>query len=235
MAFLAIAALLALLQGIANAQEKEERPTAPFVAPLPDFFQWTISIDDSTRLAKPSPSAKPQTPSVQKVVCTKTKNIKRDVIFYNNGGTFELWYYNGKVIVRTPGGGVEICGAGGFTAAALVPDVSQEGFVWVDWITGANFQTRTKLADGRDAYVYTGKASPSGYSASPTESGAPVVADIEIESRLPLLVKRDTRTLTYSYQSPPTQMLTLPADCLKELSAIQARQDFAAKLRALPR
>lgn len=120
-AFLAAAALVALLPGIANAQKREERPTAPFVAPLPDFFQWTISIDDSAHPAKSPEPGKPQTPSVQKVVCTKTKNIKRDIITYNTGGTFELWYFSGKAIVRTPGGGVEICGAGGFTAAALVP------------------------------------------------------------------------------------------------------------------
>jgi hypothetical protein len=135
---------------------------------------------------------------------------------------------------------VAICGAGGAAAIALVPDVSDEGFVWVDWITAANFQTKTKISDGRDVYVYGGTAPaarqpPPGVGGGGNRSGSatPVVAEIEVESRLPLIIKRDTRTLTYSYQSPPTQMLTLPADCLKELSAIEAREDFAAKLRSL--
>lgn len=233
MPFFAMALLVAFLPDAANAQNRQEKPTPPFVAPLPDFFQWTITIDDSAHPAKPPESTKPATPlppAIQKVVCTKTKNIKRDVIIYNNGGTFELWYYDGKVIARSPGGGVAICGAGGFTAAALVPDVSEEGFVWVDWITAANFQKETKLADGRDVYVYSGTAT-----ASKSISPPPVVAEIDVESGLPLLVKRDTRTLTYSYQAPPPQMLVLPADCLKELSAIEAREDFAAKLRSLSR
>ena len=239
--------LLWFSRNVANAQDQGDKPVPPFVAPIPDFFQWTVSIEakpGSPNLT-PSPSTtlnsgrQPSEPGqltelvIQKVVCVKTKEICRNTIFYTDGTGFEVWYYDKKLIVKSPGGAVIIYPTGTLAAATLVPDVSSDGFVGVDWINVGNFQMKAKLANGREAFIYRGNAKPKSLTAQ-KEASSPVEASIDAETGFPLLVKQEKRTLLYSYQPPPAQMLTLPPEAQKELDAIKAKQSMIEKLRALP-
>jgi len=193
---------------------------------------------------KPAPLA-PYT--IVKLVCTKTKEIKRDVVFFTNGNSSEFWHYKDYVITKAANGEITMETVDVNHVEFIVPDVSVDGFFGVDCVTIGNFLGKKKLENGQQAYLYSGVFTlPSLNSPTTTDEngkpipqgrGATVPADamIAADTRLPLVAHRDTRTFTYSYQPPPTEMLELPADIQKRLSAIEARQSFIEKMQSLER
>ena len=252
--FKILPAILVLLgPGLSRAQQNQDQkdlPTPPYVAPVPDFFQWTITCADKP--ASGAPVAKPdaqQPPAfaVQKVECTKTRNIKRDIIYYTTGKKTELWYDGGMVIFTTPDGGVAINSAGGVLAQFFTPDISVPGFAGVDWITLSNFVAKKpSTITGNPVFYYNGTvhSQTSAMAASmenfkhqnqPAVSGpgTPVTATIDVKSRLPITVEKEGRVWTYSYQTAPTQMLELPVAAQKQLSALKARQIMMDKMNQI--
>ena len=246
----AVLSVLSFSPHTATAQDRSDKPVPPFVAAIPDFFQWTISIEDKpdsltssassstapAREGKPLDGKQPTVPTVQKVVFVKTKGTCVNTVFYNDGKSFEAWYYDKKLIVKSPGGAVLVYSAGTPAAFRLVPDVSSDGFVGVDWIKATNFQTKTQLSGGREVFVYRGNAGlRSASDTAQKEVTGPIEASIDAQTGFPLMVKEGTRVLVYSYQAPPVQMLTLPAEAQKDLASLQEKQNMVEKLRALSR
>jgi hypothetical protein len=253
-----LVALFSISLGISKAQDQAESPTPPYVASVPDFCQWAMTITaappktDQAKSPGASPSdqagkalARPLT--ILKVACTKTKDIKRDSIFYSNGNHSEVWYYRNYVILRSPNGEFQLFQAGSDDAAMVIPDVAVAGFFGVDWIRSQNFQAKKKLENGQQVYVYGGISkfkplpAPPSFdqngnaiaSPPPPEIDIPMTAMIAVDSRLPLVVEKDAWIYTYSYETLPTDMLELPADMKKRLSSMEAAQNFDAKLRAI--
>lgn len=257
----AFAVLFSIGPGTSIAQDESQTPTPPYVAAVPDFCAWTMTItakestDQAKQPAAPAPAQGGKTPpqplTVLKVVSIKTKEIKRDVIYYSNGNSSEVWYDKNYVIVQSPNGEFEVFMAASMDAARLVSDMSSAGFIGVDWITARNFQTKKKLENGQYAYVYRGASTSSGPQPPPEpvfdENGKlisatvhpevriPMEAMIAVDTRLPIVVEKDSKILTYSFQSPPTEMLELPAKFQKEITLIEQRASFIQKLRDLQR
>jgi hypothetical protein len=251
--FLVVAVLLSIGVITSHAQDTPATPTPPYVADMPDFCQWTmtVTVEDSTDKSKPPPAPSPGTvPAiiVLKVSCTRTKDIKRDIVFYSNGNHTEVWYYRNFVIIRRPNGEFTVDRPGSVSALFDIPDESVKGFYGVAWINAGNFQGSKKL-EGREVYIYNGisKAVPPPLPSAPTfdRNGQPVIAPpspevklsmevvIAVDSRLPLVIKQDKQLFTYSYEPPPTQMLELPADMQKKLASMAEAADLLNKLKSL--
>jgi hypothetical protein len=249
--------LSVLLLGVpyaCRAQNTTEGTVPPLVAAVPDFFSWTVTIESTTNLheAATAPSSGPgekagtiHPAGIVKVVTTKTKGIKHDVIYYSNGSSFEVWYYQNLIITKSMNGDITIDKNGKGDATPHIPDLSaSSGFVGVDWIIAPNFQGRKKLNNGREVYIYSGPATlclpstsnPSNFEAKANpgpqqKAEIAMEAIIDVETRLPLIVKKGAESLIYSYQPPPTQMLELPAGIQKQMSAINGRESFIEQLR----
>ena len=237
------------------AQDEDSAPPAPpYVAKIPDFFQWTVTVapnktDGEVPAPVPGPDGKlPPTPlTITQVVYTRTKDIRHDDIYYSNGNHSEIWHVGTRVIMRSPNGEFAIESAGGVAAALLVPDLSSAGFYGVDWVTIGNFVGRDKLDDGTKVFHYKGQEKVPNPGAAlfrttpgapnkpkpPAETTVPTEALIDVDSRLPLVIKQPVRTLTYSYQSPPTSMLQLPEDMQKRVATLEARESYIKQMRAL--
>jgi hypothetical protein len=252
-------ALLSIVPGASNAQDKVEMPTPPYVSDVPDFCQWTITItanknntsqsNPSTPIAKQGGKTLPAEVTAEKVVCTRTKEIKRDVIYYSNGNHSEVWYDQSSVIVRYPNGEFQILKVGSPDAAFFVPELSAVGFIGVDWITREAFQGKKKVENGAEVFVYggvsqlspppspgpifdeNGKPMPP---SPPQTVKIPMKAMIAVDSRLPVVIEKDTRILTYSFQAPPTEMLELPADIRKTITRIAERTSYIERMSNLP-
>jgi hypothetical protein len=253
-------ALLSIGLSASNAQDQTGTPTPPYVAAVPDFCQWTMTITATpkkTDRANPPATATPDEGAkalakpitVVKVASTKTKDIKRDIVYYSNGNHSEVWYYRNYAILRSPNGEFQFFQAGSSDASLFIPDVSGVGFIGTDWITVQNFQAIKKLENGQQVYVYGGISkfkplpAPPSFdqngnavpSPPPPEIEIPMKAMIAVDSRLPFVVEKDAWTYTYSYEPRPTEMLELPADIQKRFSSMEAAESFDDKLRALSR
>jgi hypothetical protein len=248
-AVIALAGILMLADASScRAQEDAAPPRPPYVADVPDFYQWTITVTPTlpptnATQAPATPSVAPDPMSITKVVYTHTKSITRDEFFYQNGRHGEYWLVGNHVLIAGPNGDVSIETAGTMEVAGLVPDLACAGFFGVDWIHGSNFQAWKALDDGTKVCLYKGKltsintgaafAAMSGVGGGqiPMET-VPAEAAIAGESRLPLVIKEPLRTLTYSYQAVPTEMLQVPSYMQKRLQAQQERDDYINRMNA---
>jgi hypothetical protein len=236
--------------GVALAQESDDKPTPPYVAVVPDFLQWTITITNKadaqrqatssadTTVGKP-PAIPPYT--IVRLVCTKTKDISRNVLFFARGYSLEVWHYKNYTILKKANGEVTIETADPNNLNSVIPGEAVDGFLGVDVVSIGNFQRKQKLENGQAVFFYSGSYTPPPPKASVDGTGkpiapvatAPVPADamIAVDTRLPAMVDLGGRTFTYSYQTAPTEMLELPADIQKRLANIEAGQSFLEKMR----
>lgn len=250
-------------KNISRAQEKSDTPTPPYVADVPDFCQWTLTVTPNE--VEPNQDNPPVAPAVDqrgktvpapvtvvKVICTRTKEIKRDIIYYSNNNSSEVWYVGQHVVVRSANREITVLSVGSQSAALIVSDLSAKGFVGVDWITPETFRGNNTLPGGILVNDYRGvsvianpgKAFASSIPGSDSEGKPltpvalqdikiPTEAMIAINSRLPFVVIRGDKKITYSFQASPTEMLQIPADIQKRMISIQNRDNYVNQIRAL--
>ena len=232
-----------------------DKPTPPFVAPVPDFFQWTITVTDKGGPAEPKPDPKnptappPGIPIPKKVIYTKTKDIACNVILFSNGKHSEIWFDKGTVITRSPAGETSINEAGSMAAHIYVSDMASTGFLDVDWPSLDNFVSKTSTKDGGAVFVYRSESPPpvsaihapqfvqDEMKKHPQEKQKPAIREamIAADSKLPLVVVDGFRTYQFSYQPAPTAMLQLPPDLAGMLEETAKQKKYAEALRAIGR
>lgn len=220
---IAFGILYLISAGILRSQNNPDVPKTPFVAPVPDYFQWTISVDYKSSSLDGVPQ-KGKAPAVQKLVCTKTGDIKRDVIYFRSGSSVDVWHWKNFLLMKSPNGSIKVEPAGSETGRYFFPEWVVTGFLDTDWISIAAFQGKKRLGTGQEVYAFQGTLK--------TE-GTPVMAMVAADSRLPLVVQKGNEILTYSYQTAPTQMLVLPPDLESHLATVKSRFEYIEAIKKL--
>lgn len=231
-----------------------DKPTPPFVAPVPDFFQWTITVTDKGGPAEPKPDPKNPAAPVQtgipipkKVIYTKTKDIACNVILFSNGKHSEIWFDHGAILTRSPSGETSINEAGSMAAHIYVSDMASTGFLDADWPSLDNFVSKGTTKDGSPVFIYRSETPPpmstihvpqfvlDEMKKHPQPKQKPAVREamIAADTKLPLVVVNGFRTYQFSYQTAPAAMLQLPPDLAGILEETVKQKQYAEALRAL--
>ncbi len=239
-------------------QQEEWRPTAPFVAPVPEYASWRIKVQQLNEKSEVDPGAG----SSRRVVAidsVRTKHIKRDIITYANGKKSQVWYYKSFVIIIAPNGDVSFDSRSSEGLDLMLSEFSSEGYPFVNWINGGAFVELEKLQSGKEVAKYqsvanVGAASrryggedldkPSSFGpedAEEKEKKGPELVTFEQkreafigkDSKLPVVITVGNTRLTFSFRAKPTKMLRLPASAIEQMRRISNQQRNLNHLRSI--
>jgi len=216
--------------------------------------------DNSDQKLAPTPSTDPATakaqqmdpmglqtnpPKVRSEAFTKTGHVIHVTAEYARGLTGERWILNGIQLVKPRGSKGILAVTNTVMMGDLILDLSQTDFPGLQWVSASNY-VGEKLIGGRKCYTFAKEGGrmqltdPSTYRQLQNfhnfkvGPGAPVhvVAEIDEETGLPVMLKIGDDTRTYAFGSAPTAMLTLPDDYLAAWRAAEAPVTSLLKLRA---
>lgn len=244
---------LALLLGLSSivwAQKPEvPPPSAPFVSPPPEFSQWRITISASSGASVSRPHAE--------TLAIHTKGIERFQIDAG-AGQKDIWYLNNVAITTADNDASQVVmmappGNGPMPDGSLGPLSTGPGFPGFWWI---GLSTYKGIADwnGQICYHYSlvpppppastplqsrtmtrkvigGKTFVDEVESSPTRTKSwEAQAWINVQTKLPAGLLTDGTLYTYTFLSPPTNPLDLPAPMK---SAWERQRARAERLRQL--
>jgi hypothetical protein len=229
----------------APAATPEPLPEGPLLKRAPDPGEWEIRLDTEQSQKPPQPGSEPPPPPPKTVLVTKAGKVVREVIAYANGTSVEIWHRGGVTVSRNQGS--QAWSASPESAAGFEsPDYITADFSGLGWISPATY-TGIQSFGGRKVIVFTGSVcdksatdlsvlkngvdrqrgeeARSGHRVTkafdPNDYKVPAVAYIDLETRLPLILKYGNLTRSYRYRSPSQSELTLPPDAVKAVSSYE--------------
>lgn len=191
------------LQGLAQTKIAEPPPAAPFVAPIPEFADWTI-LTIHTDPSKKSSTSQEESAKPVVIQTVRTKEIRKQKTTFPDGKTLELWMVgtlffstgeNGRVAIS------DLMDNVGFDPSSL------NVFPGFSWLSNSNYLGTRAIEKG--TYYY--------FSQSGKE------AWIDIQSKLPFALADESSYTRYTFAAPPTAPLALP-------TAMQQRYEKFARL-----
>jgi hypothetical protein len=241
----AISMIVSCLASGAPAPTPEPLPTGPLLKRAPDAYEWEIRVDTEESARPPQDGKAPPPPPPKTVVVTKGGKVVREVIAYSNGSAIELWHRGGVTLSRNPSThawSVSPRSTVGFES----PDYVSSDFSGLEWISPATF-TGIQSLQGRKVIVFTGSVCDKGTTdLSILKNGVdrqrgeeavrghlvtkafdsndykvPAVAYIDLETRLPLMIKYGNMIRSYRFRTPSQSILTLPPDAVKAVSSFE--------------
>ena len=220
-------------------------PSPPFVADPPELSKWSIVVTK----AKGDPSGT-QAPEVQ-TTATRSNGLEYFVV-NSRGKKQEFWYFNNTSFTPANNDPSQIVpmaapGAGPMPDGSLGSLTTGPGFPGFWWL-GLNCYKDVVKYNGRNCYHYLlvpppepakeeVKKAPSttkviggtvftfedeGTSA-PRPKPLEAEAWIDVETKLPVALRTGGLLHTYTFESPPTSMLTLPPAVMAALNLQSAR------------
>lgn len=254
-------AMVLLMSGTTSvfAQEKKEEaewtPTAPYVAPIPEFASWKIAFQQLGKKSDVDPGAASRLNLVS-IDSIRTKQIKRDILQYSNGLKSQVWYVNNMVIFISPNGDVSFDSSGSEGLKYMVSDFSGVGYPYVGWINANNFQGVEKLEGGRIVARYTDAIDLSAQKRDTgRESNRPDVMTYEDaqrqkvvepqmirqdrealifkDTKLPLAITVGNTRMLFTFRTKPTAMLKIPQAALAEYRRINTQQKVLNQLKSI--
>lgn len=193
-------AVLFIARGLAQTQgEKLDIPQPPFIASLPKFAHYSIRVEGNVRGAKEA--------ALARVDVTKLNDIKAIMETFSDGKTKTFWLRGGLVMIS---GTLRV---DAFHPDAIASDVPLSGddFTGFDWLTLASYVGVANI-QARKCYSF--------------ESGGKQ-ALIDIESKLPTILKEGQVVYQFEYGAAPPETATWPPEYE------QCWQRYLAVLRAM--
>jgi hypothetical protein len=197
-------------------------PTPPLVAPVPENAEWVLTVSERTNQAvKPAaaPQAGAKNVNLKEIHITKMGKVKRDVLTYSNGTSFESWYADGAFLSPGPNGGFNAIQDGVLAEAygnELGNPQQSAGFTGLDWLN-LKYYDHVILYQGQLCYHYVIKVtSPAINRDMPTDTPIPppplsAEAWINAKTGQPVAyIGADGKLYTYSFLDAPTAPLILP-------------------------
>lgn len=188
----------ALVQtGFGQAQLDVPPPQSPFVAPLPEFADWTVATSHPELARKPSSGSEETKPLVVQTV--RTKDIRKQRTTLPGGETVEIWMIGTLYFTTDDKGRVAISDLAdnvGFDPSSL------KGFPGFSWLSISNYAGTRTVEKG--TYYYFAQSGKEAW--------------IDIKSKLPFALSDESGYTRYTFAAPPVEPLTLPA-------AMQQRYD----------
>jgi hypothetical protein len=203
-------------------------PTGPLLNRVSPPSQWIITTQvapsqpgsgasGSVSPAVTGTSTKPAKPRVTSV--TKNEDIIYEKIITEDGDVLETWRAAGCAVTRTDGKDLSVSPGVGNTFNAT--DYSKSDFAGFDWISLSNFSGRQSVL-GKKCLIFKSKVVimdpqqlqmeklathlPGNASVSDNQFKVDVEADIDDQSRLPVLLTYQTThgemTRSYTFQTP---------------------------------
>lgn len=213
-----------------NAQQPASTPPplppGPLLNKAPDFVQWTITIKSAESggvgktekgIASPEPSAKP-TAEVYQIVTAKTGKIRHEVRVAGTQIMSNVWSINGASVEINPKTKI----------AQVAPGGVSVDFPGLEWISEKNY-TDVKKINGKDTIIFNDKVAWMAANGATNEFKGKVdaVAYIDLETRLPIAMKRGVDTYTYQFGAMPQTTLTPPPE------VVQAMEGYSERMKRL--
>jgi hypothetical protein len=237
----------------APASTPEPLPKGPLLKQAPNAYEWEIRVDTEESAKAPQEGKAPPPPPPKTIVVTKVGKVVREVVAYANGATVEIWHRGGVSVTKSQGNQAWIVNPDS-TAGFESPDYVASDFADLEWISPATF-TGIQSLGGRKVIVFTGSVFDKGATDlgiikngvdrkrgeealsghivtkafDPKDYRVPAIAYIDLETRLPLMLKYGSLTRSYRYRMPSHSILTLPPD------AVQATVGFEQYKASLSR
>lgn len=219
-------------------------PTGPFIAPhAPEMSSWTAvytwsgkpeaeeeaahqtmleqqkqSDPELVRILEKNPGFAQRVPRIVRLETVKTGPIKVEVTVYSSGVKGERWLKRQMIALRDPF--VNRIVLEPSTAAG--PEHDFPDFAWV----AEKYFKGIELVGGRECLLFEGTVLDSQvesgrlFMEDSTIPGEEITATavIDLETRLPVLLKYKQVVRTYSFNAPPGQQLTLPTDVAEQIA-----------------
>ena len=245
---LAIGCVTAMTQEGTTPVVPQSLPTA-----APDFSSWTTSFtyldkkDDvnrqaqyqaaMTKLAVDDPLlakalAKGRgggfVPRVKDISVVKSKDIEHQIVTYMGGQSEESWKSPSARAARNPQTqAIEYRSA----------NVEAMNFPELKWVTGANFK-QTRKVQGVECLVFQGRVARMQIenpllvelTGSDTTPDTDVEVVVNAATLLPVSVRTDEVTRTYSFRQPPTAMQQIP----QEFASVVNKAESKLRARLAP-
>ena len=232
---------LITLTGYSEPPQLSDLPSGPLLKRAPEFASWTLTIEpaDANTQAASANDGKSATGSepASKSVIAKTQNIYAMDTLVSNGRVWKKWSKNNVTATISPD--TEIIVLGNNTGGALFPseDFSKSDFPEVQWVSSENF-VRIVSVKGKRAMLFSKTVvvpQPLFASSNVPRNlpGAPsreeiantsvtplppvteiLTACIDLESSLPISMRKGNAVYTYEFNPPPQAMLSLPGEVI---------------------
>jgi len=202
-ATLALAAVPAL-----NAQTASATPAPMPSGPLlrlraPDLARWIVTFN---------PGGGGKAGFSRKVAVTKTGQIRHEQTLEANGQRREKWCV-GDLDYSKPAGSKRYLAytgrsfTGGVIDERLYTDYSKTDFPGMEWVSAKNYATVRPVMN-RDCIVFERKAAG---------GEAAATACVDLQTRLPVVLREGNETRVYEFQAAPQAALSLPAEIRADL------------------
>ena len=208
-------------------KKKPELPSGLLLSPVPEYSKWTIffSYADDRKPADKPPGALPLGRPRQTTI-TKTRDLIREVVTDTAGKQSEIWFSGQDQYIKPPGDdtwhtSTSHAGALSVNLYHMEP-LPPSGFRKLEWIMPRNYTGAIKYKREGTAFVFV----PGGSNTLDLDRVADVktlledqcvVACVDSETRLPLVVKIGDEIRVYSFGSPPDGMQVLPSDLAQQI------------------
>jgi len=250
--------IVSCLASGAPAPTPEPLPTGPLLNRAPDAYEWEIRVDTEESARPPQDGKAPPPPPPKTVVVTKGGKVVREVIAYANGSAIELWHRGGVTLSRNSSTHAWSVSPGS-TVGFESPDYVSSDFSGLEWISPATF-TGIQSLQGRKVIVFTGSVCDKnendfgvlkhqidrerGAEAlahnlktkafDPNDYKVPAVVYIDLETRLPLMLKYGNMIRSYRYRTPSQSILNLPPDAVMAVSGFEQYKASLSRGPAAP-
>ncbi len=201
------------------AAANSPEPTPPYVAPIPQNAQWTVTLQYGTAADKgdrssPTKADGKAVHQLQQIQCTKTGAIKHDKSIYSDGIVEESWYSDSVLLAPFPNSKqimviTNLQDLGRINFGEKGNPTQSFGFTGVDWVKKSYFEKMTSFQK-KNCYHYI-------LPGNEQTSGAE--AWIDVKTALPVAYKVDGVIYTYQFDSPPSSSLSVPPPFSDELQA----------------
>jgi hypothetical protein len=219
------------------AEDQVPAPQPPFVAPVPDKAQWTISLDPKKTGASSSGSSqetKGSSRGLTEIISTKSGPLKQDIQVFADGKKIEFWYV-GNVVLIPASNNRDILS---LDDQALIPTaehnpgmnaadleignlIQSRGFPGLGWLK-LKYYTGVVTVAKTQCYHF---ALP-----DPATSNPAAEAWIEVKTKLPVAYMARGTVYTFHFGDPPTAPLSLPPAYASTLDRAQRMADHIRQL-----
>lgn len=193
--------------------KKDPLPPGPLIAPdAGAFAQWVITVTqppkpkakDKTASPGAEPGGSPSQETLQQIVITKTKPVVRVQTVAAGNVVEDRWIVGDAQVVTASGLKSPYLIAGAHSEGMLYPN---KDFAELSWVKESNY-VGIKKVSGRESLIFNDVLTID-YDGSSEQVSA--VAQIDLETRLPVAFQFGQQVRTYQFRSPPKSVQQIPS------------------------
>lgn len=220
--FLSIYAILLAAASLLNGQQADvdvvaDLPVGPLLKSAPDFSQWTVKYE-YPKATDPKDQAQNGAETIQ-VSIVKTGNIVSEEIVDRRGGHESIWHVGGTQYRKPAGQGdwfESVASVGGNIGNSDFSPLPANGYRGWDWI-GPDSYAGTIALDTGACFVFVpgGAQKLKASGGAPTKdqiAAQPLIAFVNVETRLPVALRVGGITQRFVFAAPPTAIQQFPSD-----------------------